>query len=58
MVECDKCGKEIYGETIYELGTPRPPYYDVMRLCAKCYKESEDEKWQRLNREQKKNEKS
>lgn len=56
MVECDGCGKKLNTGEFIELGHRKPPYYDTIRFCTKCFNEMEEKKCQNLKKKQQKSE--
>ena len=41
-MECDICGRE--ASIVHELGKPKPPYYDTLKICDECWNERERSK--------------
>lgn len=54
MLECDICGKKT--GIIHELGKPRPPFYDTLKICEECWNErrKQNERSDRTGKREKK----
>ena len=55
-MECDICGREV--SIVHELGKPKPPYYDTLKICDECWSERSKKNVRNSNRSGKREKKA